>query len=194
MERVVQKRKARHLRSKAARHHKFISLYVMNNNKDVYDEAKKLYDELNMKYPGKRDLTKTDEFMQRTTGYTIHQMYQINQQTKKTPRSGNENGIAVVNKDDVELADIALDIPLMNKDDVELAVIGEKVSNEISIPDFNYNQLVEEISNDQSMSNIFSQLNQKQTEELDEILDELDGILPDEKSQLEEELENIVYE
>ena len=181
MNRVEQKKKARHLRSKAARHSKFIAAYVINKNKEIYDEAKKFYDELDKKYPGKRDLTKTDEFVHETTGYTIYQTYQINYQTRKNPLSNNQK-------------DIALNIPLMNKDDVDLAVMSEKVNEEISIPELIYKGLLEEISNDPSMSNIFKDLNQEQTEELGEILEELDGILPEEKLPLEDELENIVYE
>ena len=168
MDRRAQKRKAHHLRTQAARQNKFIALYIMQKNKDVYDEAKNFYDQLDDKYGTKRDLTKTDEFMYKTTGYSVHQMYQLKYKTKKNnSRPKNQKEIAV-------------NIPLMNQGDVDIAVMSEKVNEGISIPDSVYNELLDEISKDPIMRNIFGELNQQQP--------------PEEKSPLEDELENIVYE
>ena len=178
MDRRAQKRKAHHLRSQAARQNKFIALYIMQKNKDVYDEAKNFYDQLDGKYGTKRDLTKTDEFMYNTTGYSVQQMYQVKYKTKKNSGPKNQKEIAV-------------NIPLMNQGDVDIAVMSEKVNEGISIPDSVYNELLDEISKDPTMRNIFGELNQEQPAELDQIFD---GILPKEKSPLEDELENIVYE
>ena len=191
MNRIIQKRKARNVRSKEARHDRFIAACVMRKNKEVYAQHKKLYDELDKKYPTKRDLTKTDEFIQETTGYTS--IYQWNLAKLRTKKQGSDNQ-----------KDMVVEIQLMNKDDVDMAVMTEKVSEELCIPDNIYNNLVAEISKDPTMSAIFNDLNYEQNEqneqneeqqqELSDILDELDDILPPEKSPLEDELENIVYE
>ena len=188
MDRVEQKRNARHVRSKQARHDRFITAYVMKKNKEVYAEVKELYDELDKRYPTKRDLTKTDEFKHEITGYTSLYKWNIAKLQTRKQESNNQK-------------DMSLEIQLMNKDDVDMTVMCEKASEEISIPDNIYNDLVTEISNDPTMSTIFNDLNNEQNEqdeqqqqELSDILEELDDILPPEKSPLEDELENIVYE
>ena len=187
MDRRAQKRKAHHQRTIAARQNKFIALYTKHNNKRVYDEAEKFYEELDAKYRTKRDLTKTDEFMYKTTGYSVHQMYQINYKARKNQKETPVN-IPLMNQGQKE---IEVNIPLMNQGDVDIAVMSEKVNEGIMIPDSVYKEVLDEISNDPTMRNIFQDLGQEQPGELDRILD---GILPNEKSPLEDELENIVYE
>ena len=193
MNRVDQKKKARRLRSKAVRHDRFISQYVMKKNKQVYDEAQKEYDELDRRYPDKRDLTKTDEFTYITTGYTS--LYQRNMARKKESnnRKTTPHQMPLMCKDDNGKA-MELQIPLMSRDDVEVA-------NNLSIPDNIYNDVLAEISKDSILSGIYNNMTNEQTEEqkeqqqeFDDILDELDEILPAERSSLEEELENIIYE
>ena len=136
------------------------------------------YEQLDGIYGTKRDLTKTDEFMYKTTGCSVRQMYQMKYKTKKNPGPKNQKEIEV-------------NIPLMNQGDVDIAVMSEKVNEGISIPDSVYNELLDEISKDPTMRNIFGELNQEQPAELDQIFD---GILLNERSPLEDELENIVYE
>ena len=184
MDRRAQKRKAHHLRTQAVRQNKFIALYVMQKNKDVYDEAKNFYHQLDAKYGTKRDLTKTDEFMYSTTGYTVREMYQIKYKTKNQTKPRQE-------PNQPNQKEIAVNIPLMNQSDVDIAVMSEKVNEGISIPDSLYNDLLDEISKDPIMCNIFRELNQEQPAESDQIFD---SILPKEKTPLEDELENIVYE
>ena len=204
MNRVEQKRKARHVLSKAARHDRFISLYVMKKNKDVYAEAKKFYDDLDKKYPFKRDLTKTGEFVHEITGYTSVYL----------------SGQAIHHAKKQETKDMSLEIPLMDKGDVDIAVIAQKVDESLAIPDHIYNNLLAEISKDPAMSSIFNNINQEQPiskdpamssifnninqeqpqeideqqQELSQILDELDDILPQESSPLEQELEQLICE
>ena len=180
MDKYAQKRKAHHRRTKEARQYKFIALYTMHKNKDAYDEAKKFYEQLDVKYGTKRDLTKTDEFTYKTTGYTLHETYQINYKTKIRK-----------NLELKKQKEIAVNIPLMNQGDVDIAVMSEKVNEGISIPGSVYKELLDEISKDPIMSSIFGDLNQEQPGELDQVLD---GVLSMEESPLEDELENIVYE
>ena len=194
MDRVIQKKAARHVRSKAARHDRFIATYIMKKNKEAYAEAKQLYDDLDKKYPEKRDLTKTDEFLHKTTGYTS--FYQMSRAKYKVQKQKPNNQ---------KIKGMSLEIPLMDKGDVDIVVMAEKVDESLCIPDHIYNNLLAEISKDPVMSSIFGTINQEQLQEqqqseqqqqqqeIDEILDELDDILP-KQSSLEDELEHLVCE
>ena len=194
MDRVIQKKAARHVRSKAARHDRFIAAYIMKKNKEVYAEAKQLYDDLDKKYPEKRDLTKTDEFLHKTTGYTS--FYQMS-------RAKAKYQVQKQKPDNQKTKGMSLEIPLMDKGDVDIAVMAEKVDESLCIPDHIYNNLLAEISKDPVMSSIFGTINQEQQQseqqqqqqqqEIDEILDELDDILAQESSP-EDELEHLVCE
>ena len=175
MDRVAQKKAAQHVRSKAARHDRFIAAYIMKKNKEAYAEAKQFFDDLDQKYPQKRDLTKTDEFVHKTTGYTsFYTMAQAKYQTKKQEANNDKS------------KSMALKIQLMDPVDVDIAVMGEKTDESLCIPDHIYNNLLAEISKDPVLTNIFNTVNQEQQQEMDEILGELDDILP-KKSPLEEE-------
>ena len=191
MNRVEQKKAARHIRSKAARRDRFIAAYIMKKNKEAYAEAKQCFDDLDQKYPEKRDLTKTDEFVHKTTEYTsFHKMAQANYQTKKKETDNDKT------------KSMSLKIQLMDAVDVDIAVTSEKTDESLCIPDHIYNNLLAEISQDPVLSNIFNtvsreQQQEQQQQEMDEILAELDDILPDnppERSPLEEELEHLVCE
>ena len=185
MNRVEQKRIARHARSKAARHDRFVSLYVRKKNKEVYQEAEKFYQQLDQKYPTKRDLTITDEFVQSTTEYTsAFQSAQAKYYARKKQKSDTQ-----------QVKAIALEIPLMNESDVDIAVMNEKVDESLCIPQYIYNDLLTEISKDPAMTAIFNDTCKEQPEEqqeLTKILDELDDILPNKSTLLEQELENLV--
>ena len=181
---------ARHIRSRTARHDRFIAAYIMRKNKEVYAEAKQFYDDLDKKYPEKRDLTKTDEFLQQTTGYTsFYQRSRAKYQIQKQKHNNNQ-----------KIKGMSLEIPLMDKGDVEITVMAEKVDESLAIPDHIYNNLLAEISKDPVMSSIFDTIDQgqpqeqqQQQQEIDEILDELDDILP-KQSSLEDEFEHLVCE
>ena len=185
MNRVEQKRKARQVRSKAARNDRFISLYVMRKHKDVYEQAKKFYQQLDEKYPFKRDLTKTDEFVQETTEYTSAY---CSAQAKYQAKKSNSQ----------EAKGMTLEITLMNQSDVDIAVMEEKVDQSLAIPEHVYNDLLMEIAKDPVMNSIFNNIDIEQPQENDEqqelnlFLDERVDILPNESSPLEQELENLV--
>ena len=183
MDRTTQKRVARHARSINARHDRFISAYIKKKKPEEYAKVKQLYDELNKKYPTKRDLTKTDEFLYETTGYTsFYQMYRAKYESQKL--EGNKQ----------KINDISLKIPLMEKGDVDIAIMGEKVDESLRIPEDIYNNLLTEITNDPVMNSIFNSINieqqqeqqqqeqqqqEQQQQEIVELLQELDDILPE---------------
>ena len=180
MDRNQQKRNARHLRSKQRRFNQFVSLYVMNKHKNVYDEAKMSYDDLDAKYPDKRDLTKTDEFTYAMTGYTS--AYQARQARKKKQQSNNAKVMEI-------------QVNLMSKDDVAVA-------SNLAIPDNVYNDILAEISQDPIMSGILNDTINEQDPIMSGTLNntvneqELQDILPPvpDITELEKELNNMIYQ
>ena len=194
MDRVVQKRVARHARSVQSRHDRLVSAYLKKKYPKEYKEASQYYDQLNEKYPDKRDLTKTDEFLFLSTGYTsFYQKYRAQQECQKK-KTGDDNQINDT---------MALKIPLMEKSDVEIAVISQKIDDSLLIPEDIYNNLLASITKDPEMNAILNdiatypeqqvpeqQQQQHQQQQIDELLDELDDILPEitEQTPLEKEL------
>ena len=159
MNRVDQKRKARHARSKVNRHDRFISTYVRRKNKDVYEEAERFYQQLDQKYPSKRDLTITDEFFQHTTEYTSAYCFaQAKYMAKYKAEKSNSQ----------EAKGMVLEIPLMDKTDLDITVMCQKVDQSLCIPEHVYNQLLTEIAKDPVMNSIFNNIDIEQPPENDE--------------------------
>ena len=180
MDRVSQKRVARHIRSTNARHDRFVAAYTKAKYPEVFAEAKQYYEELNKKYSMKRDLTKTDEFLSQTTTYTsYYQMYRERYETKMKMKK--------TQKDTMELQ-----IPLMDQDQVDIAIMEEKVDSSPIIPEHVYNALLKDLSEDPTTNMIFKEISAEQnTEQVNQILQELEDILPEipDQTLLEKELE-----
>ena len=177
MDRITQKRVARHTRSINARHDRFISAYIKRKKPEVYAEVKPLYDELDKKYPTKRDLTKTDEFLCQTTGYTsFYQMYRSKYESSQKPEPNNK-----------KIKDISLKIPLMEKGDVDIAIMAEKVDESLRIPEDVYNNLLTEITNDPVMNSIFNSVNIEQEQQQQEQQQQEMGELLQEQQQQEQQ-------
>ena len=176
MDRVKQKREARHVRSKQARHDRFISAYIRRKSKEVYEQAERFYHQLDKKYPNKRDLTITDEFVQETTNYASAAQAKV-----KPKKKSDSQGVR----------SITLEIPLMDKNDVEIVVMDQKADESLTIPDHIYQHLLTEISKDPTMSAIFNSI--EQSEEQSEEQPELNQII-DESLLLEQEFENLMYQ
>ena len=82
--RRIRKNETRKQLSKTNRHARLITQYVQFKHPDLYKEAEACYQELNDKYPDKRDLSKTIEFVQLTTGaVTYTQYYNQRKQEKR---------------------------------------------------------------------------------------------------------------
>ena len=207
MKRIEQKRVARHIRSVDARHDRLITAYIKKKHPEVYEEAHRYYETLNLKYPSKRDLTKTGEFLQFATGYSTFIEYYnrarvTDQKTKKHTVDDN----------------MTLRIPLMDSEDVNTTKLYEKADESLAIPDDVYNNIVSELAKDPQLYTIFEETthqqqveettHQQQVEEtthqaevshqqqFEEIIEELDVLLPNllDQTPLEEELEHLVYE
>ena len=73
--RRIRKNETRKELSKTNRHARLITQYVQYKHPNIYEEAEVRYQELNDKYPHKRDLSKTIEFLQLTTGAVTYSQY-----------------------------------------------------------------------------------------------------------------------
>ena len=185
MNRTQQKRAARHVRSVQSRHDRLVSAYLKKKYPKEYKEASQYYDQLNDKYPHKRDLTKTDEFLFLSTGYTsFYQKYRAQQECQKKTGDDNQTNDTM-----------ALKIPLMEKSDVEIAVISQKIDDSLLIPEDIYKNLLESITKDPEMNAILNDITtypeqQDPEKQQQQLIDELDDILPEitEQSPLEKEL------
>ena len=102
---------------------------------------------------------------------------------------------------------MALKIPLMEKSDVEIAVISQKIDDSLLIPEDIYKNLLESITKDPAMNAILNdittypeqqdpekQQQEQQRQDIGELMQELDDILPEitEQSPLEKELDDIL--
>ena len=203
MDRILQKRSARHIRSVKNRHDRFIASYIKANHSEVFAEAKAFYEELNVKHPQRRDLTKTDDFIAKTTKYkSAYEMYRSRYETKS--------------KENQQKDTFTLEIPLMSKKETEITTMYEKADPSLDIPEDVYQSILKDLQQDPVTSMYFKQNTEKEEgqpnsngEQVNDLLEELNAILPQvldqpeyedilpeipEQTELEKELENIIYE
>ena len=184
MNRVEQKRVARHIRSVNTRHDKFIAAYIKAKYPEPFAEAKAFYEKLNNKYATKRDLTKTDEFLVETTKYSsAYDMYRSRYETKMKEKNQQKDTMA-------------LEIPLMNQEQVDIAIMEEKVDPSLAIPEDVYQSLVRDLCQDPAMAMFFKENTEEEQpnqidEQVNKLLQEVEDILPQifDQTELEKELE-----
>ena len=189
MDRTAQKRAARHVRAVSSRHDRLVTAYLKKKYPEAYDEADRYYNTLNLKYPDKRDLTKTAEFLQFSTGHsTFIEYYRTrvkNQKAKKKAHTVEDN--------------MTLQIPLMDSEDVCTTKLFEKADQALAIPDDVYDDIVSELRKDPQLYSIFDETTQQPNlsheQQFAEAIEELDELLPQlfdqtvfDQTPLEEEL------
>ena len=195
MDRTAQKRKARQARSANVRHDRLVAAYLKKKYPEEYAEAERYYDQLNDKYPHKRDLIKTAEFLQFSTGYSTfieyYRMRSNHQKPKEKAHTVEDN--------------MSLQIPLMDSEDVCTTKLLEKADQALAIPDDVYDNIVSELRKDPQLHTIFDETTQQPNlsheQQFAEVMEELDELLPQlfdqtalEKTPLEEELSNLTYQ
>ena len=166
MERTERKKVTRRNLSKKIRHDRFISGYVEVKYPQAYREADNHYNQLNTKYPNKRDLCKTIEYIQLTTGIkTYSEYYHHNRPGYK--RKNQE--VEETNKKQVQdsiVDNMVLEIPLMNTSEKipsintseSMANIQLEEANELSLDILQYEEIIQELRNDPDLYNICNDL------------------------------------
>ena len=165
MDRAEQKKTARKTLSVRAKHDRFITSYLQVKYPKEYEEAQQYYQQLNVQYPKKRDLTKTTEFLYLATGHrTFVQYYRQRIHAKKTKKISEKTDI---------VDNMVLQIPLMNSNDMDTVVLEEKADESdmntvvleekadesLVIPDDIYDNLIRELRNDPELYTIFNDMN-----------------------------------
>ena len=194
---------------------RFIADYIQVKFPQIYDEAKRHYDQLDAVYPGKRDLTKTVEFVYMTTGVTSLRQYYHKRRIEKTKNLlEKEPGI-----NDIMVLKIPLfDAKASNKLGGSSHQQQETIDHEppLPIPDDLYENLLRELRNDPELYSIFNDMDMSGDDSIDlsgeqqpnesnpdtlceDIVDELwqdpelQVILCDEQTPLERELSLLNY-
>ena len=147
MSRLEQKRSARHIRVAKTKHDRFVSAYLKNVYPNQYAEAELQYEKLNRKYPTKRDLTKTTEYLKLSTGYDTFVEYYRAQSAERAQKPEKKNTTQ-------EMC-ISLEIPLMDKHDINVTTLCQKADESLLIPEDVYTDLVTELTKDPELYNIF---------------------------------------
>ena len=111
MDAVEKKKKQRIIERINVRYNRVITSYVEAKYPEIYKEAREFYQELDMLYPEKSDLRRTNEFLRVKTGSSIKKYYnRVNyyQINKKDNSKRSKNRKQQINMDNMELV-----IPLM---------------------------------------------------------------------------------
>ena len=150
---------------------------------DLYQEAEQLYEQLNERYPEKRDLTKTLEFLNYTTQYfTFTDLYRDRYKKKKaTPKEK-------VTPETQTSTEMVLEIPLMSSDDANKTTSRQEDDDQaICIPEDTYNMLVDELTRDPQLYNVFNDMTDntlRHQQDVDEIIRQF-GLTQAEQSSVE---------
>ena len=148
-------RKNLSLRNKRDR---FISGYIEAKFPQAYDQANKCYDKMDAKYPTKRDLTKTLEFVHITTGCTSLSQYFHKKRAEKSRENHQEKEHGISDS-------MVLEIPLFNVEDSKKLGSSsqqqETSEHEVAmtISDEVYENLLQELRKDPDLYSIFNDMN-----------------------------------
>ena len=191
--RTDQKRVARHKRSIEAKHDRLIAAYVKKRYPAINKKANNYYEALQTKYPNKRDLTKTPEFLSLDC--------KVGKNVGKTRSKTQITTTTTVINDSM-----TLQIPLMDKSDVDTATnlsIPEDINDSLIAdlrkdPQLNtvFNDIIAEDKEQQHDQNLQEQVDES-LQDLDESLQELSNAFPqlfEETTPLEKELSQLTYQ
>ena len=160
MKRKERKRFTRKQLTISNRHNKLISEYVSYKHPDIYKEAEAFYKMLNQKYPEKRDLCKTIEYLELTTGAITYNQYYSHRKQDKRARDKRETASettttgqyvdSMANETTTtgqHVDSMVLQIPLLS---------GQSVANNMSLDIPEYEDVITEINNDSDLRAVFN--------------------------------------
>ena len=166
MERSQRKRFTRKNLSLRNKKDRFIAAYIQTKFPQIYDEAKKCYDQIDALYPSKRDLTKTVEYIYMSTGVTSLSQYYHKKRAEKTKNLlEKEPGI----NDNMVLKIPLFDAKGSNKLGRSSRQQQETNDHEVPlpIPDDLYRNLLQELRNDPELYSIFNDMDMSGGDSID---------------------------
>ena len=209
MDRLAQKRSSRHARSIKIKRDRVISLYVKTKHPEVYQDAERIYQMLDKRYPKKRDLTKTSEFLSLTTTYsTFTDLYRDTYKKRKADQKEK----TIPGTQEMRLEISLMNIPPRQKDDEqqlcltqdtysalldelrkdpELQKTFESIMDDTSPPQFDVDENIQLLGSSQPDQT--GAESPSLSQQLDDLMGEIDDILPDlqEQSPLENYLQQL---
>ena len=165
MERLEQKRLARKKQTIKGRKDRFVSEYVKHKHPQLYSEVSKWHEELDQKYPTKRDLCKTLEFMRMATGVDSYNAYyhrnRYNKRKEKNSKKKNETA-----RKNTITDNMVLEIPLLNTSESILQRASTIKDDEtfLSITDQEYEDVMKELRKDPELYAMYNELNSEITD------------------------------
>ena len=190
-DRQKQKRQSRKQLLEKRKDGAFVAEYVKTNYPGIYKEAEGFLNELRTRYPGKRDYTKTKEFLIITTEYGSYKEFYNRKRTSHTNNSTTSSTASTSSTPSATTTpsasttttsvDMSLTIPLMPAP----VVLENTPPLEVFSPEINQ-AIITEITNDPELHAIFSDFENMEDYEHDVSLNEFVGLTP-----LERELLNI---
>ena len=178
MERRIRKNETRKMLSKTNRQARLMMQYVQVKYPDAYNDAEACYETLNAKYPNKRDLTKTIEFVQLNTGATTYaQYYSYRKQQKREQEKKQAQATETTTTARNDMFDLR--IPLLSPEIVEN-------NRSLNIPE--YPEVMTEIVADPDLRTVFNQLTTPDGETMDTCSSENNTAGPENLNDLVEQL------
>ena len=181
--RKIQRKLAQKALGQKSRQCRFITEYVLRKHTAIYQEACAIYNELRAKYPDKRDLTKTHDFLVRTTNYRDYRDYYNRIKQAKVRKVSTTTTTTTTTKVD----NMELNIGLLTPQ-----VVAENTGPLQVIPDELYRSLMMELTTDPELQTILNDMIPPEDNALIQN-PELELNLEDpDKTPLEKELEKLV--
>ena len=162
MDRKTQKKNAQKLLAAKSRHARFITEYIKRITPELYTEADNFLKSLQALHPGKRDLTKTHEFLVKTTSFTDYRDYYNRTKLKKYKQSSTTMRTTTTTTTTTRVdANLELNIPLLPQH-----VVKENTTTPLQpMQDDVYQDLLEQIAADPVLQPIFNDMVAPQDDE-----------------------------
>ena len=154
MNRKERKNFTRRRLSRSNRHDKLISQYISFKHPEIYKDAEEIYKRLNDKYPNKRDLSKTIDFVQLTTSAMTYSQYYYYRKLEKKKQNNGETATKTTNN----LHNMVLQIPLLS---------SETVADNMSLDIAQNEEVMTEIAADPDLQAVFNNFTTPGGETLD---------------------------
>ena len=116
MSNLERRRELRAKRTVESNHAKFISQYMKSKHPDIYAEAEQVYQSMKERNPGRKDITKTIDFLKFTTPYTTYPVYYY--QRRKTTQKNKGDTAQTTKNIRHTMHDMVLNIPLISSQEM----------------------------------------------------------------------------
>ena len=162
MDRKTKKKNAQKLLAVKSRHARFITEYIKRRTPDLYKEADEFFSILRAKHPEKRDLTKTHEFLVKTTCFSDYRDYYNRTKLRKYNKRSTTTTTTTTTSTTCVEDNMELNVVLLPQH-----VVKENATTPLQpMQDDVFQGLLEEISADPSLQSIFNDMSSPQDNDI----------------------------